>query len=65
MVRVSCLVYAMQMTLEARVIPLNTPLLISKPSMAKLGIVLGTASNRIRVEALDGPDGKWRDVPVA
>ena len=46
-------------------IPGNTPLLISKPSMARLGIVLDTAHNRIRVESLDGPDGKWRDVPVA
>ena len=58
MVKISCLVFAKQMKLEATVILGNTPLLISKPSMAKLGIVLDTARNRIRVEALDGPYGK-------
>ena len=65
MVKISCLVFAKQMALEASVIPGNKPLLISKPSMAKIGIVLDTARNRIRVESLDGTDGKWRDVPVA
>ena len=65
MVRRSCLVFVKQMTLEASLIPGNTPLLISKTSMAKLGIVLDTARNRVRVQSLDGPHGKWRDVPVA
>ena len=64
MVKISCLVFAKQMTLEATVFPGNTPLLVSKLSMAKLGIVLDIARDRIHVEALDGPDGKWRDVPV-
>ena len=65
MVRISCLVFAKQMTLEASVIQGSTPLPISKPSMAKLGIVLETARNRVRAEALHATDEKRRDVPVA
>ena len=50
MVKISCLVFAKQMTLEESVILGNRPLLISKTSMAKIGIILDMVRNRIRVE---------------
>ena len=65
MVKIKCLVFGKPMTLEANVIPGKTPLLISKASMAKLGIILDTRRNRIQIEVLDGPGKDWREVPSA
>ena len=33
--------------------------------MAKLGIVIDSRRNRIRIDAIDGVEGQWRNVPTA
>ena len=53
------------MTLEASAIPSNTPLLVSRPAMSKLGIIIDRKCNKIHIEAIGGVEGQWRDVPTA